>query len=252
MIKMTPMKRTAIVTGGSSGIGFSIAQRLLQEEIGVMILGRHEASLREACKRLGEGSSWVQADVRRREDVQRAVEEVVHQNGRLDIVINNAGFLGEAVSTGVPLEDSERFWDDIIGVNLKGAFLMTAAAAPYLASPGGRIVNISSIGAFTGGSGPGSLAYAASKSGLHGLTYAAARELSVRGITVNAVAPGLITDTGFGHREDKLQQLIPNIPAGRPGTPDEVAAAVLYLISPDASYVTGEILNVNGGWLFGR
>lgn len=131
---------------------------------------------------------------------------------------------------------------------------MSIAAAPYLSRPGGRIINISSIGAFTGGSRAGGLAYASSKAGLNGLTYALARELSSQGITVNAVAPGFVQGTGFtGAWPDSLVEgIVSQIPVGRAGETSDIAEAVLFLAGPQASFITGEILNVNGGWLFGR
>ena len=129
------------------------------------------------------------------------------------------------------------------------------SAAPHLSRPGGRIVNVSSIAAFMGGSAPGALAYASAKAGVLGLTYALARELSPQGITVNAIAPGLVLNTGFFGGplpEERLEATIAQTPVGRAGCPEDVAAAVHYLASPQASFVTGEVLNVNDGWLFGR
>jgi 3-oxoacyl-[acyl-carrier protein] reductase len=146
-------------------------------------------------------------------------------------------------------------WNEVNDANLKGAFFMTMAAAPFLKRPDGRIINISSIGAFTGGSSAGGLAYAASKAGLHGLTFASARELSKDGITVNAIAPGLITATNFFSgklTEEQINRTVAQIPVGRAGKPEDIASAVWYLASPEASFINGEILNVNGGWLFGR
>jgi 3-oxoacyl-[acyl-carrier protein] reductase len=130
---------------------------------------------------------------------------------------------------------------------------MTHATAPLLASPGGRIINISSIGAQTGGSRPGGLAYAAAKSGLHGLTYALARELAPRGITANVVAPGFIAGTGFtaAWPEDRVASIVSETPLGRPGAPSDIAGAVLWLASPSSSFVTGAVIPVNGGWRIG-
>jgi 3-oxoacyl-[acyl-carrier protein] reductase len=132
---------------------------------------------------------------------------------------------------------------------------MCVAVAPHLRRPGGRIVNISSIAAFTGGSRAGSVAYAAAKAGVLGMTYGFARELSPQGITVNAIAPGLVAGTAFFGGplpEERLSGIVSQTPAGRPGSPEDIAAAALYLASPAASFVTGEVLNINGGWLFGR
>ena len=131
---------------------------------------------------------------------------------------------------------------------------MAVAVAPRMTRPGGRIVNISSIAAFTGGSRAGSTAYAAAKAGVLGLTYGLARELSPQGITVNAIAPGFIANTGFTGEwsEERVRGIIAETPVGRGGHVNDVVAATLYLSSPEASFVTGEVLNVNGGWLFGH
>jgi len=220
----------------------------------VVILGRNEQTLRRAAEELGPNVVWQCADVGRREEVAAAVEALARRHPQIDVLVNNAGATG-GVTTDQPLNEAERIWDAVISANLKGSFLMAVAVASYLARPGGRIINLSSIAAFTGGSRPGSSAYAAAKAGVLGLTYALARELSPQGITVNAIAPGLVTDTGFFGGplpEDRLQSVVVQTPVGRPGHPEDIAAAALYLASSEASFVTGEVLNVNGGWLFGR
>lgn len=248
------MKRVAIVTGGSSGIGFAITKKMVENHVDVTIIGRNDDALKEAALKLNSEIHWEQADVSNRMDVERAVKSVVERTKSIDILVNNAG-TGGTITTQTPLQEAESIWNQVNNANLKGAFLMTMAVAPFLKRPGGRIVNISSIGAFTGGSSAGGLAYAASKSGLNGLTFASARELSKDGITVNAIAPGLITETNFfnGQLTDKqLKQMVAQIPVGRAGQPDDIASAVWYLASPNASFINGEILNVNGGWLFGR
>ncbi len=251
---MVSDRRAAIVTGGGSGIGLAIASKLAHHGVGVTILGRRESALAEAASSIGNGAEWIRADVGSRKDVQSAVQTVVERVGRIDILINNAGF-GRTITTMTPIDEAEADWDEVQNANLKGAFLMTMAVAPHLSRPGGRIVNISSIAAHTGGSGAGSLAYAAAKAGVLGLTFAFARELSGEGITVNAIAPGLIADTQFfggGLTEERLHRAVSQIPAGRAGRVEDIASAVWYLVSPEASYVTGEVLGVNGGWLFGR
>jgi 3-oxoacyl-[acyl-carrier protein] reductase len=141
----------------------------------------------------------------------------------------------------------------VLDANLKGSFLMAHEAAPRLRSPGGRIVNIGSIAASTGGSRPGSIAYAAAKSGLHGMTYALARELAPRGITANVIAPGFIADTGFtgAWPAERVQGIVAQTPMGRAGTPQDIAGAVLWLASPAGSFVTGAVIPVNGGWRIG-
>ncbi|WP_246679987.1 SDR family oxidoreductase [Mesorhizobium sp. B1-1-9] len=174
------------------------------------------------------------------------------QLNKVDVLVNAAGFT-RSVSLSTPIEEAEADWDALVDANLKGSFLMAHVAAPLLASPGGRVINIGSIGAQTGGSRPGSLAYAAAKSGLHGLTYALARELAPRAITANAVAPGFISDTGFtgGWPQDRIAAIVAETPMARPGTPADIAGAVLWLASEAGSFVTGAVIPVNGGWRIG-
>jgi 3-oxoacyl-[acyl-carrier protein] reductase len=245
--------RIVVITGGGSGMGQATARTFAGIEDQVVIMGRDAEKLRAAAETLGANVTWQQADVSKREQVARAVSAVVEQFGRIDILVNAAGFaLG--VTTDMPLDEAEQLWDEVLDTNLKGSFLMAMAAAPHLARPGGRIINISSIAAFTGGSRAGSMAYAAAKSGLHGLTYGLARELSPQGITVNAIAPGFVAHTGFtgGWSEERVRGIIAETPAGRAGHASDIAAAALYLASAEASFVTGEVLNVNGGWIFGH
>jgi 3-oxoacyl-[acyl-carrier protein] reductase len=243
--------RVVIVTGGSTGIGRAIASAFVNAGDHVVIIGRRLDTLQMAANDIG--ASYQQADVSQRQQVITAVQNILDQYGTIDVLINNAGFV-QGVLTTMPIEEAEQAWDDQINTNLKGAFLMSIAAAPHLRRPGGRIINISSIAAFTGGSRAGSTGYAASKAGLHGLTYGLARELSSQGITVNAIAPGFIAHTEFtgGWSDERVAGIVAQTPAGRPGSPDDIAASALYLASPAASFVTGQILNVNGGWLFGH
>jgi 3-oxoacyl-[acyl-carrier protein] reductase len=241
-------QRTAVITGGGSGIGLGIAEAMTAAGYRVVLVGRDEARLRAAAQRLGQGASWRRADVGRRDEVEVALAQLT----RIDVLVNAAGSI-RAVSLATPAEEAEASWDAVIQANLKGSFLTTHAAAPRLASPGGRVINIGSIGAQTGGSRPGGVAYAAAKSGLHGLTFALARELAPRGITANVIAPGFVADTGFtGAWPDEWRSaIVAQTPMGRPGTPADIAGAVLWLASDAGSFVTGAVIPVNGGWRIG-
>jgi len=252
-LAMTQQKRNIIITGGNSGMGRAMAEAFARTGSQIAIIGRDQDTLRDTAEALTPHVSWYQADVSQRQQVQITVANIVEQWGHVDVLINAAGFV-RGVTTDMPLEEAESEWDAVIDTNLKGSFLMTVAVAPYLVRPGGRIIYISSIAAFTGGSRAGSTAYAAAKAGVLGLTYGFARELSSQGITVNAVAPGFIANTGFtgAWSEERIRGIIEQTPAGRGGHVNDIAAAVLYLASPEASFVTGEVLNVNGGWLFGH
>lgn len=245
--------RNIIITGGSSGMGRAMAETFVKAQAQVFVIGRDEEKLRATARELGPRVTCHQADVSERGQVASTVAAILEHVDAIDVLINAAGFV-RGVTTDMPLDEAEREWDAVIDANLKGSFLMSVAVAPHLRRPGGRIIYISSIAAFTGGRNPGSVAYAAAKSGLHGLTYGFARELSSQGITVNTIAPGFVANTGFTGEwsEKSVQGIIAQTPAGRAGHADDIAAAALYLASPAASFVTGEVLNVNGGWLFGH
>ena len=245
---MAKDRRIAVITGGASGIGFGAAQALAGIGHDVVLIGRDKNRLMDAAGKLGSPASWRQADVGRRDQVQAALSDL----DRIDVLVNAAGFI-RSVSVTTPPDEADANWDAVVEANLRGSFLMAHVAAPLLASPGGRIINISSIGAQTGGSRPGGLAYASAKSGLHGLTYALARELAPRGITANVIAPGFIADTGFtgAWPEERVAAIVAETPVGRPGAPADIAGAVLWLASDAGSFVTGAVIPVNGGWRIG-
>ena len=245
---MTKRRKTALVTGGASGIGFGIAAALVGTGWEVILVGRDEERLRAATARLGAASSWRRADVGRREQVRTALAGI----DRLDLLVNAAGFV-RGVGLATPAAEADANWDSVLEGNLKGSFVMAHEAAPLLVSPGGRLINVSSVAAQTGGSRPGSLAYAAAKSGLHGLTYALARELAPRGITANVIAPGFIADTGFtgAWPKERIEGIVAETPVGRPGSPSDIAGAVLWLASEAGSFVTGAVIPINGGWKIG-
>ena len=245
-----------VITGGARGIGAGLAASFAADGFTVALIGRDRERLAEAARTLEEHGRgrviWRAADVGNREQISAAIDEIAAEFGGLDVLVNNAG-QARWVRTDTPLETAERLWDEVMTANLKGSFLASLAAIPHLTRPGGRIVNISSVTAFLGGHG-GSIAYATSKAGLHGLTYALVRELSQDGITVNAVAPGFIEDTDFNadFPPAARSMVLGETPLGRTGSVADVVAAVRYLASPEASFVTGEILHVNGGRVFGR
>lgn len=246
-------KRVVVITGGGSGIGRATAEWFAHEQQQVVIVGRTEEKLRRVAAEIGPEVSWQVGDVSQRAQVQALTMSIIDQFGKVDILVNNAGFiLGTA--TTQPLSEAEAAWDAVLDANLKGSFLMAVALAPHLPRPGGRIINISSIAAYSGGSGGGASAYAAAKAGIIGLTHGLARELSAQGITVNAIAPGFIANTEFtgDWSETRIRQIVSQVPVGRGGRAEDIAAAVAYLASPEASFVTGEVLHVNGGWIFGQ
>ncbi len=246
-------RRVVIITGGGSGIGRGIAEGFVKEDACVVIVGRNKETLKSTAKAIGSDCIWQQADVSKRNEVTQVVSFIVQQYGGIDVLVNAAGF-PRWLTTVTPLDEAERLWDEVIDTNLKGVFLMAMAVAPHLTRPGGCIINISTNAAFTGGNRPGYLGYASAKAGVHGLTYALARELSPQGITVNAVAPGFIENTAITNEwsEETVQSIVNQTPVGRSGNVGDVVAAVLFLSSPKASFITGEVLNVNGGLVFGR
>ncbi len=242
-----------VVTGGGSGIGRAIAAAFARNGSQVVIIGRREETLRATARALGASCQWQRADVSQPDQVDAAVQAIVARFGRIDVLVNNAGF-SHGVTPDMSLEQAATIWDEELDTNLKGAFLMALAATPYLRRPGGRIINISSDGAFTGAGGLRTIGYASAKAGLLGLTRVLAREYSSQGITANVIAPGFIAGTEATGRlpEQVVQSIASQLPVGRPGHVDDIAAAALFLASPEAGFITGEVLNVNGGRVFGR
>ncbi len=249
------MAKTVIITGGGSGIGKATATKFAKGNYNVIIMGRSKKALMNTTKEIKQNIAWQQVDVSKRKEVTTAIKAIVKQYGTIDILVNNAGTSGGFI-TSDPIAEAEIIWNNILETNLKGSFLMAMAIAPHLSRPGGRIINISSIAAQMGGSRAGAMAYAAAKAGIHGLTFSLARELGPEGITANVIAPGLITNTMFfGSRslpQERIDQTISQTPMRRTGQPIDIAEAIYFLASDKASFITGEIFNVNGGWLFGR
>jgi len=235
--------RTALVTGAGRGIGREIVLALAGAGARVACLDILEEPLAETVARAGPNALAIRCDVRSAEEVDQAVRKCVERFGGLDILINNAGITRD----GLLLRMKEEDWDAVLDVNLRGPFLLLKAATRYLLkSPAGRVVNISSVSGIMGN--PGQANYSSSKAGLIGLTKTAARELASRNICVNAVAPGFV-NTEMAARVDPrhLEAMIQNIPLKRMGEAREIAAAVLFLASDLASYITGQVLQVDGG-----
>jgi 3-oxoacyl-[acyl-carrier protein] reductase len=244
------MSRVALVTGASRGIGRAIAEALAKDGLYVAInYTSNEAAAQEtlaAIEQAGGRGGLCRFDVADAAQVDAAVKALATEQGRLDVVVSNAGIAIDALLLRAKKED----WTRTLDVNLSGAFYLCKAASRYLLkSDAGRIVTISSVIGEMGNTGQ--VAYAAAKAGLIGLTKTLARELASRGITSNCVTPGFIeTDMTAAHIQGEVREaLLKQIPLGRIGSAADVAEAVRFLCSPQASYVTGQVIRVNGGLL---
>jgi 3-oxoacyl-[acyl-carrier protein] reductase len=237
----------ALVTGGSRGIGRAICLRLAADGIDVAVncvAGVDEAEkTAAACRERGVEAIVVKGDVSDAEQAKRIVSDTVEAWGSIDILVNNAGIVRDDIAIRMSEED----FDAVIATNLRGSFLCMREAGKYmLRQRSGRIVSISSIVGLNGNAGQ--INYAASKAGVIGMTKTLALELGKRGITVNAVAPGFIkTDMTACLPEKVVTKMNSDIPLKRLGDPEDVAAAVAFLVSDDASYITGQVVSVNGG-----
>lgn len=244
---MNLMNQTAVVTGGSRGIGRAICLELAQGGANVVLCYAGNADAAEetvsACQELGAKALAVRCDVADSAQVQMLMDTAVQTFGGVHILVNNAGITRD----NLLLRMSEEDFDAVIDTNLKGTFLcMKAASRTMMRQHYGRIVSISSVVGLRGNAGQ--MNYAASKAGIIGLTKSMAKELASRGITANAVAPGFIdTDMTAVLTETTRNALLPTIPAGHLGTPEDVAKAVAFLASEDAAYITGQVLAVDGG-----
>ena len=239
--------QVALVTGGSRGIGRAVALRLAAGGATVVVNYRENAPAAEETVRLiaaADGRACAaRFDVGDAEAVRVGVQNIVDEHGRLDLLVNNAGLAVDALLLRLKEED----WERVLRTNLTGVFHCTKAAVRAMVRARyGRIVNLTSVVAEMGNAGQA--AYAAAKAGVIGLTKSLAREVAARGITVNAVAPGLVETDMTAGLDDRQRSFYTNvIPAGRIATPEDVAAAVAFLASPEAGYITGQVLHVNGG-----
>ncbi|MCG2757323.1 MAG: 3-oxoacyl-[acyl-carrier-protein] reductase [Desulfobacteraceae bacterium] len=248
-----PDKRTVVVTGGSRGIGRSICLFLANPDTQIYFNyfspSNPEAEKAAAAETeklvadLRSSAASMSVDVADAKEVEAFFEKIVGETGRIDILVNNAGITKD----GLLVRMNENDWNMVLNINLKGAFTCTRLAAKIMMKQRyGRIVNIASVVGVSGN--PGQANYSASKAGLIGLTKTAAKELAARNVTVNAVAPGFIeTDMTAALSEKARTAMLDQVPMRRGGQPEDVAAAVKFLASDDAAYITGQVIHVNGG-----
>ncbi|MEX1157675.1 MAG: 3-oxoacyl-[acyl-carrier-protein] reductase [Thermomicrobiales bacterium] len=240
-------RRVAIVTGATRGIGRAIAVQLASDGFNIAVNYRGDenlaASLVDELQGHGVDARAIRADITNADDVAGLIEGAIAAFGKLDVLINNAGITRDTLLMRMSEED----WDDVLTTNLKGAFLCSKAAIrPMIRQRGGSIVNLTSVIGLVGNAGQAN--YAAAKAGLVGFTKSLAREVGSRGITVNAVAPGFIDTRLTDVLSDEIKDAsIKQIPLGRFGSPEDVAGAVAFLVSPAARYITGHTLSVDGG-----
>lgn len=238
--------QVAVITGGARGIGKTIAEALARKGVNIVIadISSEQAQGTAAeIEKLGVKAAGVGLDVSKSEEVIKVFGEISKDYGKIDILVNNAGITRD----GLIMRMKEEDWDAVININLKSVFLCSKEAVKVMAKQRyGRIINISSVVAFMGN--PGQANYSASKAGMVGLTKTTAKEYASRGITANAVAPGFITTAMTEALPENVKDEMKRaIPLGRFGTPEDVANAVVFLASPEAGYITGQVIHVNGG-----
>lgn len=239
--------KVALVTGASRGIGRAVALALASSGAQVVVNYRGQQQAADEVvaeiERSGGTAIAVQADVSQASDVERLVKTVIDTYGRIDILVNNAGITRDNLL--LRMKDDE--WDDVLATNLRGTFLLTKAAMrPMMKARWGRIITLSSVVGLTGNAGQAN--YAAAKAGLIGFSKSVAREMASRNITANVIAPGFVeTDITKDLSDEIKKAAVDAIPAGRFGRPDDIAAAIVFLASDAASYITGQTLSVDGG-----
>ncbi len=235
--------KSALITGASGGLGNTIARALHGAGASVALSGTREEPLKMLADELGDGAYAVPANLSEADSVKKLSKVAAEIMGTVDILVNNAGITRDNISMRLKDED----WDEVMQVNLKAAFNLTQGVMRgMMKNRWGRIINITSIVGVTGN--PGQVNYAASKAGMIGMSKSFAHELASRNITVNCVAPGFIESPMTDNlTEDQKIALLTNVPAGRLGKGNEIAAGVLYLASPESAYITGQTLHINGG-----
>ena len=244
---MSDLGKFGIITGGTRGIGLAIAKRMASDGFDLVLNYRGDEEVAAAAvaelEPFGQRIILVPADVSTADGAGLVIETAITEFGRIDALINNAGITRDMLIMRMTEDD----WDAVVTTNLKGAFLCSKAAIrPMLRQRSGSIINMTSVVGLVGNAGQAN--YAAAKAGLVGLTKSLAKEVGSRSITVNAIAPGFIeTRLTDVLSQDLKESLLPNIPLGRLGKPEDVAGAVSFLISPDASYITGQVLSIDGG-----
>ena len=242
--------KIALVTGASQGIGRACALELAKSGATVALAARNEAKLAEVAAEIaavgGQAAAFA-LDVASEESIKNGAKAVLDRFGTVEILVNNAGITRDVLMMRMKRND----WDDVLGTNLTGTFLLTQELLRQMTkNRWGRIINITSVVGRTGQEGQ--VNYAASKAGLIGFTRSLAREVASRGITVNAVAPGYIETPMTAVLDEKLRaKMVEQIPLGRPGTDTEIAQSVVFLASDAAAYITGHVLDVNGGMFMG-
>lgn len=239
--------KTAIITGSARGLGKAIAWKLAGMGANIVlndiITSEAVDSTAKEMQAAGYNVTVAKGDVRCQEDIDNIVKKTVESYGSIDILVNNAGITRDTLI----IRMSEKDWDDVLDINLKGAFLCTKAVVKVMIKQRkGKIINVASIAGVMGN--PGQANYSASKAGLIGLTKSIAKEMASRGITCNAIAPGLIQSQMTDILPDKVKEnYLNNIPLGKFGTPEDIARVVGFFASPDSDYITGQVLHIDGG-----
>jgi len=239
--------KKAIVTGGSRGIGLEIVKKFLSEGASVYFMDLIESEamgdFQALAKETGASVTFKKTDVSSEEEVTRVVKEILEVSGGIDVLVNNAGITRDGLIFRMPVEN----WEMVLKINLTSAFLLSKhLAMAMMKRKTGSIVNMASVVGI--GGNPGQTNYSASKAGLIGFTKSLAKEVAARGVRVNAVAPGYIDTEMTQKLNDQAREaMLSQVPMGRPGTPEEVAKAVLFLASDLASYITGRVIQIDGG-----